>query len=83
MSPSFVLAFSLASLYGLGFYLFFGHQWLWLLIYWIVSVIGFFLGQWGASLIGLSIFNIGEVNLIEGTLASWLSMLAVRAWRNR
>ncbi len=83
MPPSFIFALTLASLYGLVFFLIFGHGWLRLVFYWLISVAGFLLGQWVANLIGLAIFNIGEVNLFEGTLVSWLSLFAVRAWRGR
>ena len=50
-------------------------------IAWLVGVLGFFLGQGIANLIGLALFNIGEVNLIEGTMVSWLCLFAMRAWR--
>ncbi len=84
MIPSFViLAFVISSLYGLVFYLILGHGWLRLLMYWFVSVVGFFLGQWLASVIGVSIFNIGELNLVEGTLASGLCLWAAHAWRHQ
>ncbi len=81
ISPSFILALTLATLYSLIFFLFFGRSWLRLVFYWAVGVIGFFLGQWIAKLIGLSIFNLGDVNLVEGTVVSWVSLFAARAWR--
>jgi hypothetical protein len=81
MTPSLVLALVLASLYGLVFYLLFGHGWLRLVFYWLVSVAGFFLGQWIARAVGLALFNIGDLNVVEGTLVSWLSLSAVHAWR--
>ena len=83
LHPSAVLAFLLASAYGLGFYLILGHGWLRLALYWLVGVIGFFLGEALANLVGLAIFNIGEMNLVEGTLVSWLGLFAVRAWRGK
>jgi hypothetical protein len=82
LHPSSVLGFLLASVYGLVFYLFFGHGWRRLAFYWVIGVVGFFLGQGLANLVGLAIFNIGEMNLVEGTLGSWLCLLAARAWRN-
>ncbi len=81
ISPSFILALTLATLYSLVFFLFFGHGWLRLVFYWAGGVIGFFLGQWIANLIGLSIFNLGDLNLVEGTVVSWVSLFAARAWR--
>lgn len=81
MTPSLVFGFVLATLYGLAFYLVFGHGWLRLVFYWLVSVVGFFLGHWAAGLLGLAIFNVGELRVIEGTVVSWLSLLTVRVWR--
>ena len=81
MSPAIVFGFVLATLYGLVFYVIFGYGWLRLTFYWLVSLVGFFLGQWIAGLLGLAIFNIGELRVIEGTLASWLSLWTVRVWR--
>ena len=78
--PSIILGFVLSSLYGLVFYVLMAHGWWRLLFYWVVGVGGFFLGQFIASAVGLNIFNIGETNLIEGTVASWLGLLAVRTW---
>lgn len=83
MSPSIFLAFIVASLYGLVFYLIFGHGGWRLVFYWGVSVIGFFIGEWVASIVGLAIFNIGEMNLVEGTLVSWLCLFAAKTWRGR
>ncbi len=81
MSPAFLFAFVLASLYGLGFYVIFGRGWLRLVVYWLVGVLGFFLGQGIAQFVGLGIFNLGEISLFEGTLVSWLCLLAARVWR--
>ncbi len=83
LPPFSVLAFLLASAYGLVFYLIFGHGWLRLAAYWVLSVAGFFLGQALANLVGLALFNIGEMNLVEGTLASWLTLFALHAWRRK
>jgi hypothetical protein len=44
MSPAFVFALVLASLYGLMFYAVVGHGWGQLVLYWLVSVLGFFSG---------------------------------------
>lgn len=83
LHPSSVLAFLIASVYGLVFYLVFGRGWLRLAFYWLVAVAGFFLGQVIASLIGLAILNIGETNLVEGTLVSWLGLIGAWAWRRQ
>ncbi|MBI5032539.1 MAG: hypothetical protein HZB51_18595 [Chloroflexi bacterium] len=81
--PSLVLAFLLASVYGLVFYLIFGHGWLRLIAYLVLGIVGFFLGQLLANFVGLALFNIGEMNLVEGTVTSWLALLAFGAWRRK
>jgi uncharacterized membrane protein YeaQ/YmgE (transglycosylase-associated protein family) len=80
ISPTLILGFALSTLYSLVFFLVFGHGWLRFFFYWIVGIVGFILGQWIANLIGLSIFSIGELNLIEASVMSWVSLFAVRAW---
>ncbi len=77
----YLFAFVLASIYGLGFYLLVGQGWLRLAFYWLVAVAGFLLGQAIASAVGLALFNIGETNVVEGTLVSGLGLLAVHAWQ--
>lgn len=79
--PSLILGFALATLYSLVFFLVFGHGWLRLIFYWIVGVVGFWVGQWIAGLVGLSIFSIGELNLVEATAVSCVSLFVARAWR--
>jgi hypothetical protein len=81
MMPSLVFGFILASLYGLVFFIFFGRGWWRLIFYWLASVVGFFLGHWAAGLLGLAIFNIGELRVIEGTIVSGLGLLTLRVWR--
>ncbi len=81
ISPSLVLGMVLATLYSLAFYLIFGRGWLRLVFFWSIGVAGFFIGHWIASLIGLSVFGVGGLNVVEGTLVSWVCLFAARAWR--
>ena len=81
ISPSLVLGFTLSTLYGLVFFLVVGHGWPRFYFYWTVGVVGFFAGQAIAHLIGLAIFNLGDLNLVEGTVVSWVGLVAARAWR--
>lgn len=73
MSPAIVLGWVLASFYGLGFYVLWGYGWLRLIGYWAAGVAGFFLGHALASLVGLGLFDIGELHVVEATIVSWLS----------
>ena len=81
ISPSLVLGFTLSTLYGLVFFLVVGHGWSRFFFYWTVGVVGFFAGQTIAHLVGLAIFNLGDLNLFEGTVVSWVGLVAARAWR--
>ena len=80
IAPAYVLAFFVSSAYGLGFFLFLGHGWKQLLLFWVAAVAGFLIGQEIAKTIGLGLFNIGAMNLVEGTVASALGLIAARAW---
>jgi hypothetical protein len=81
MPPSIILGCVLGILYGLVFYLLFGHGWLRLIFYPLVSIGSFFVGHWVASALGLALFNIGELRVIEGTVVSWLALVTLRVWR--
>ena len=81
IAPSLVLGFCLSTLYGLVFFLIVGHGWPRFFFCWAAGVAGFFVGQSVAHLIGLAIFNLGDLNLVEGTVGSWVGLLAARAWR--
>lgn len=78
VSPAYVLAFTIASVYGLGFFLLYGRGWQQLVLFWGIAIAGFFIGQSIAKAIGLALFNIGAVNLAEGTFASALGLIAVK-----
>jgi len=80
ISPAYVLAFFIASAYGLVFFLFLGQGWKQMFLFWGVAVIAFLIGQAIAKAVGLSLFNIGAVNLLEGIVASTLGLIAARAW---
>lgn len=81
MLPSTFLGFILAVIYGLVFYLLFGRGWWRLIFYPLVSSAFFFLGHWVARSLGLGLFNIGELHVVEGTLVSWLGLVTLRVWR--
>ncbi|MDL1896577.1 hypothetical protein FBQ82_09905 [Anaerolineae bacterium CFX7] len=81
--PTLALAFVIASIIGLAFYLVFGHGWLRLVVYWLVAVFGFFVGQILGALFQFSLLPIGSVNLLEGTIACLIALFVTRAvWKN-
>ncbi|MBI5300890.1 MAG: hypothetical protein HY868_02040 [Chloroflexi bacterium] len=75
-----VLGSVIASLYGLVFYVVVGHGRLRLIGYWLVALVGFGAGHFIAGMLGLGIANIGELRIVEGTLVSFTSLFAARAW---
>jgi len=80
--PSLVLSLVIASLIGLGFFLIFGHGWLRLAVYWLVAVAGFLLGQILTTFLGVSLFPIGSVNVLEASATSLIALLLVRTlWK--
>ena len=81
VSPAYVLSFVISSIYGLGFFVLAGQGWRRMALYWGVAVAAFFTGQAIAKAVGLSLFNIGAVNLAEGTFVSALSLLVVKEWK--
>jgi len=81
--PSIALALVISSLIGIGFFLLFGKGWLRLLVYWLVAVIGFMLGQIITTIVSFSLFSIGSVNLLESTITCLIALFAVRAlWKS-
>lgn len=80
--PSIALSFVIASLIGLAFYLLFGRGWLRLFVYWLVAVVGFFIGQIITTLLSFSLFPIGSTNLIESTVTCLIALFVMRAiWK--
>lgn len=80
--PALLLSLLLASLYGVTFYLFLGHGWLRLAIYWLVALFGFALGQFATSLIGFRLLPLGSVNVVEASIVSFAFLWVTRAlWK--
>ena len=74
-SPGFILAFLLATAYGVAFHLFFGGPLRRLFLYLLASWMGFALGQWVGATLGLRVLNIGPVYTLTASLGSWLALL--------
>ncbi len=81
--PSIILSVVIASLIGLVFFLLFGKGWLRLLVYWVVALAGFFVGETVTLLLRFSLLPIGSVNLIEATVTCLLALLITRiVWKS-
>lgn len=77
-SPAFVLSVLVASLYAVLFHLLWGKRAIQLLLYWVIALVGFQVGQWVARLFSWRVLMIGDVHLLEGSLASVLALLIAK-----
>jgi len=78
MAPYLLLSFLLGSIYGAFFHLWQGKTIRDLIIYFLTGVIGFGVGQALGNLLGLNIFMIGSVHVVEGTVVSWVSLFLMK-----
>ncbi len=80
--PALFFSFLLASLYGVAFYLIFGHGWLTLGVYWFAALVGFAVGQFVSIMLSFSLFPVGSVNVIEASVMSLIVLLLTRTlWK--
>jgi uncharacterized membrane protein YjjP (DUF1212 family) len=81
--PSILLSFVIASLIGLFFFLLFGKGWLRLGVYWLIALVGFFIGQTAAAFFDFNFMAIGSVNVTVATITCLVALLLTRAfWKN-
>jgi hypothetical protein len=78
-SPALVLSIIIASAYGALFHVWKGRTAKDLLIYLAAGLIGFGLGQLAGHTLGLGIFMIGQVHVVEASLICWL-ILFIAKW---
>jgi hypothetical protein len=81
LSPSLVFSLLLASLYGALFHFIWGRRWRDLALYWAAAIVGFGIGQAIFGLLGFSAYMIGEVRIVESTVASWVCLFVAK-WLN-
>jgi hypothetical protein len=74
-SPVFLVISALATLWAALFHLLLGKRLFDLVLYWFISLIGLAVGQAMANGIGLHWMMVGQVHLVETTLACWIAML--------
>jgi hypothetical protein len=78
-SPALVLSIIMASAYGTLFHVWKGETAQDLLIYLAAGLVGFGLGQLVGNTLGLGIFMIGQVHVVEASLICWL-ILFIAKW---
>lgn len=74
-NPAVILGFVLSTLYGAAFHLVRGGNLGRLLMYLVLSWIGFALGQIISSVTGWSFYKIGSLNLVFGTVFSFIFLI--------
>jgi hypothetical protein len=78
MPPALLLSFLIIGAYGALFHLWRGRTFRELPLYLAAAGIGFALGQIGGDAIGLDLFTIGPVHIVEASLGSWAALFVAR-----
>ena len=78
LSPALLVCLLLGSLFGLAFYYLFGGKADRLPVLWATGVAGFLVGQIFAGSYPLAALMLGEVHILEASLASVLALLIAR-----
>ena len=79
MSPASLLSALIAVIYAALFHLLRGRMLRELPLYLIASGLGFALGQLVGNLMGLDVFMIGPIHIVEASLGSW-TLLFIARW---
>jgi hypothetical protein len=78
MSPYFLLSVLIGSAYGAVFHTWQGKTVKDILYYGVAGILGFGLGQLGASLLGWQLFTIGPLHVFEATICCWAVLFLAR-----
>ncbi len=79
MPPYLLLSLLIAAAYGALFHLWRGKTFRELLLYLGAAIAGFALGGAAGSVAGLPLFTVGQVHIVEASLASW-GFLFIARW---
>jgi hypothetical protein len=77
-SPMFLLGTSVATLYAALFHLLTGRTWRQILLYWLVSVVAFLVGQAMGEMLSLAWPMLGQLHIIPASLAAWAALIVAR-----
>ena len=70
-----VLGFLLSTIYGAVFHLIIGGPPRRLLLYVVVSWIGFMAGHFIGDLLGIEVLKLGAIHLLAASIGSWLALI--------
>lgn len=77
-SPVLLVGATLATFWAALFHLLLGRKLTDLILYWVVGLIGFTVGQAMADILQLRWLLVGQVHVVQGSLACWIGMLVAR-----
>ncbi len=77
LPASLLLACLLGSMLGLGWHALFGRRIWQLPLYWLGGVVGFLVGVMASAAAGLSLYRLGSLPLVEGTIGALLVLAVV------
>ncbi len=78
MPPYILLSLLLGATYGTLFHLWRGKSVRDLVIYFLIGIIGFGLGQVLGNLLGFNFLVLGPLHLVEATLVSLISLFSIQ-----
>lgn len=74
IAPSLLLSILMSVGYGALFHLWRGRTFRDLILFIIVAVVGFGVGQLAGTLIRTPLLQVGEVHMLEATVGAWLAL---------
>ncbi|NLD43692.1 MAG: hypothetical protein GX657_09370 [Chloroflexi bacterium] len=77
-APLFIMGSTVATIWAALFHLVYGRRFSDLILYWFVALVGFFVGQALADIAGLRWLLLGQVHIVEGTVACGAAMALAR-----
>ena len=78
MPPAWLLSALIAGIYGALFHLWRGRTLRDLPLYILAALLGFVLGHLAGDALGLDLFTIGPVHVVEASLGSWIALFIAR-----
>ncbi|GAB4419856.1 MAG: hypothetical protein Fur0044_16420 [Anaerolineae bacterium] len=78
MAPYLLLSLLLGGAYGALFHLWRGKNIRELVIYFLTGIIGFGIGQAVGNVLGLNVFLIGPLHIVEASVMSWVCLFVMQ-----
>lgn len=73
-SPALLLGSTMATVWAALFHLLAGRRWQQLILYWFAGLVGFAIGQAVGDALPWSVLMLGQVHVLEGSVACWAMM---------